>query len=103
MSTTSLSAVKDYLRVDHTLDDSSIQKLVDAAEAYIRSLCVPYVDEGGDESALPDELETAVMILASHWYENRALMSEKQAVELPFSVSALIANFRDWEGAADDT
>lgn len=83
-----LFTIKDYLRVDHELDDISIAGLMEAAEAYVLSLC-------RDFDTMPPEIRQAILILVSHWYDNRGLVTSDRQQEIPFAVSALIANHRE--------
>ena len=96
-ATIALSEAKDYLRIDHDEDDAQVQSILDAAESYIRSLCKPYLNESEQWDTLPPELKQAVLILTSHLFENRGVTGRPGVFgELPFSVTALIANHRDW-------
>ncbi len=102
-ATVDLTLVKEYLRIDHNNEDNSLQKLLDAAETYIRGLCVEYVDTDGAWDTLPDDLQTAVLLLTAHFYDHRTVFVSKQSVsELPFSISALIASYREYEGTDDE-
>lgn len=48
---------------------------------------------GGPED-VPPALRQAILLLIGHWYRNREAVTEGAAVELPFSVSVLVAPFR---------
>ena len=98
MSTVSLETCKEYLRIDHDLDETSLQLLLDAAENHVRALCIPFKNaETGALTALPEQLQAATLLLTAHWYDNRGVMNEGRrgsGVELPYSVSSLLASFR---------
>lgn len=51
-----------------------------------------------DAEAVPQDLKQSLILLAAHWYENREPIAQGQmgTQELPFAVSALIANHREW-------
>ncbi len=85
-----------YLRIDHDEDDILLSDLLTAASAHILGLCKP-VEEDED---IPAPVEMAIKIMAAHLYENR-LPTGQYIGEIPFSVSALIAPYRDWEEATD--
>jgi len=77
--------------------DNSLQLLLDSAEGYVRSLCIPFVDSDGDPDTLPEQLQAAVLLLCCHWYDRRGVVSDRgqaHQTELPYSVSALLASFR---------
>lgn len=97
MSTITLLRAKEYIRVDHSYENHLIQALLDGAETYVRSLCVDYLTEGGEWDDLPNDLQLAVLLLVSHFYDNRGAVADRAGHEIPFSVSALIANYRDYD------
>jgi uncharacterized phage protein (predicted DNA packaging) len=93
-----LADVKSYLRIDHTDDDTMLADLLEAASDYITSLVVT----PGEGEEQPTPVDMAVKIMTAHLYENRLPSGSKFTGELPYSVSALIASYRDWDGD-DDT
>ena len=96
VTTIDLAEAKKYFRVDHDDDDITINFLLDAAEGHLREICKPYVDEEGNRDTLPVGLQQAVMLLASHWYDNRGIIGRKGFVnELPHAIDALIACHRE--------
>ncbi len=88
-----VSDVKSYLRIDHTEDDAMLADLLAAAEEYITGLCM-------DLTPVPTPVEQAIKILTCHFYDNRLPSGSKFTGELPFSVSALTAPYRDFEEEA---
>jgi uncharacterized phage protein (predicted DNA packaging) len=96
MPSVSLETVKQYMRVDHEFDDALIGLMISAAEEQIRELIKPIEDEYGDPDELPDKLKMAVMVLVAHAYDQRAVVNVGRGTvqELPWAVSALIANHR---------
>ena len=91
--TVTVSDVKEYLRIDHTDEDAMLGDLLDAAYEYISSLCVNF-------TPTPTPVEMAIKIMVCHFYDNRLPSGSKYTGELPFSVSALIAPYRDFEQEA---
>jgi uncharacterized phage protein (predicted DNA packaging) len=89
-----ISDVKAYLRIDHTEDDAMLGDLLDAATEHIESLCM-------DLTPVPAPVEMATKILCAHFYDNRLPSGTRYTAELPFSVSALISPYRNWEGTDD--
>lgn len=52
---------------------------------------------GETTDAVPEALRLAILLLTSHWYENREPVNIGNIVnELPFGVEALISNYRAW-------
>lgn len=77
--------VAEYLRVED--DDTTLEPLVSAAKQYIRQSTGIHFD-GQNEV-----YETAIKMLAAHWYENRGVLSAN-AMEIPFSVESLINHIK---------
>ena len=102
-TTIDLVEAKAYLRVDHDEDNNNIMFLLSAAEKYIRDLCKPFVDAEGVNVNLPVDLQQAVLLLCSHWYDNRGVLGKSGFLsEVPYAVSCLVANHRDWPGGTDE-
>lgn len=88
----SLADIKVYLRVDWDSEDDLISHLQSAAETYVLSLCRDFTAEG-----VPEPVQQAIMLLAAHFYENRQTLREGKSIsEIPFTVSALISNYREY-------
>lgn len=66
-----LDFVKQYLRVDHDLDDIEIMVALRSAIAYVKK----YI-KAEDEEQLGDDLVMPVLVLVSHFYESKSLMSK---------------------------
>lgn len=82
-----LSELKNYLRIDHDLDNTLLETLKNVAEKYIYGAIE--IETTDDE-----RFDYAVTLLVSHWYENRITTSEKAIEEIPFGVTALIHQLR---------
>lgn len=64
---------------------------------YLRpdAMSVTFVAGYGDAATdVPEPIRQAIMLLAAHWYKNRAATSDAPMSELPFAVSSLIAPYR---------
>lgn len=59
------------------------------------AVSVTYVS-GSEASDAPAAIKAAIMLLVSHWNENREAVSENAMTELPMAVNALIAPYRVW-------
>lgn len=83
------------------------QRMLDGATAHVGRLLGFAIDDATQfPDGTPADLEQAVLLLAAHWYENReaALISNAaQAIELPFGVQQIVAEYRNYTfGAVDD-
>ncbi|WOZ56195.1 head tail connector [Brochothrix phage BtpYZU02] len=82
--------LKNYLRIDHTIDDSLLEMLKETAKAYILgTLEVTEIDD--------KRFEYAICLLVSHWYEFRRATSESALNDIPFGVIPLIQQLRGVE------
>lgn len=82
-----ISELKNYLRIDHAIDDALLGMLKKTAEKYVL---------GAIEVTTPtdERFDYAVCLLVSHWYQNRIGTSEKALDDIPFGVTALIQQLR---------
>lgn len=64
------------------------------------ALTITFIAGYGAAAAVPVEVKHAILMLVSHWYEQRVAVSEKLMREVPFSVSSLVGlHKRGWIGA----
>lgn len=89
-----LKELKNYLRIDHDLDDGLLDMLLPVAEKFVLSSIE--VTETKDE-----RFDYAVTLLVAHWYENRISTTEKALDEIPFGVTALIHQLRGLDRGTD--
>jgi hypothetical protein len=76
------------------------QRMLDGASAHIGNLLGFAVDDA-DQSpdGTPADLETAILMLAAYWYDNREtgfISTAAQAIEVPFSVWAIVNEHRNY-------
>ncbi len=95
-----LDLLKQHLNVDYDTDDGLLETYLMNASKHIESQ-LGYALDDTDEwpGGPPADLDQAVLMLAAHWYENReATMvgTAAAAMELPFAVSAIVANYRTY-------
>lgn len=89
-----LAELKNYLRVDHDLDDHLLENLKATAEMYIK---------GAIEVSSTDDkrFDYAVTLLVTSWYENRTGTTNKALQEIPFGVTSLIQQLRGLPNGAN--
>lgn len=83
--TLTLEFVKQYLRVDHDLDDLEIQVAMKSAVSYVKK----YI-KLADGEPLDYELIMPILTLISHFYENKSLMGKPNE-----RIDALISSILD--------
>lgn len=95
-----LDEVKNYLRIDFSEDDTFLSTLIVAARNYCESyLNRPLLSADMTEETtweIPETIKLAMLILISHWYENRMPIISNMSVnnEISFSVTALLFQHR---------
>lgn len=67
-----LNEIKEYLRVDSDLEDTTISSILFAAKSYIKN------GTGLTENMIQDDellelYKLCIKLLVNHWYENRAI------------------------------
>jgi len=61
-----IESVKEYLRIDGSRDDKMLQLLIDSAKEYLDNSGVKE-----DQHKASDQYKLAIIMLVTHWYENR--------------------------------
>lgn len=98
-----MSVTVDQLRahsnITGTADDALLAAKLAAAQDHIeRMLGYTIADRygGEDQDPIPPSVDQAVLMLAAHWYEQRETAIEGSLSDLPFGVSDIVRNLRDW-------
>lgn len=82
-----LAEIKNYLRIDHSLDDVLIDTFKNAAESYIYSSI--------EKQEVDDKrFDLAVLLLIGHFYNNRSATTNENIQNLPLGVTSLIHQLR---------
>ncbi|MDD6379876.1 MAG: head-tail connector protein [Prevotella sp.] len=96
-----LEMFKRHIHADDVdCDDDMLQFYLDAAEQQVVRRCDCdedrlYVDDGKGGRVLPKELQLAVLLLASHYNDNRADASPVQMHSIPDGVEAIIKGYTE--------
>lgn len=80
-------------------DDPLLQRKLDAAQGHLERILGFRIEDrfgGAGQPAVPPSLREAVCQLAAWWYEQREAAVVETAREIPFGVSELVREFRDW-------
>lgn len=86
--------IKNYLRIDHTLDDDLVNNLYQSAREYVKNaIDVTANIRIFDKYTL---FERAALLLTAHWYENRlaSVQTGGGTTSIPYGVTPLIQQLR---------
>ena len=99
-----LEVIKEYMRIDGPEDDRLLKMLDTAAEAYMINggvLAAPSDFEFLKDGAMEENIGLYVLarlMLISHWYENRIVMtpamSRGSSIPLPIGLDAIMLQLR---------
>lgn len=86
MSELDLYDAKAYLRIDFDLDDLFIELALDSAKSYVCNYCKRPMEDLDDIA----EICMAVLVLTAHFYDNRSLEADTEA--LNYTIGKLLGN-----------
>ena len=85
-----VSEVKAHLRVDHDEEDAYLEGLIAQAQAVAEDYCrVTFPDEA------PEPVRLAVLLMVSHYYENRDNPDKQVYVTMRIAFENLLYPYRD--------
>lgn len=85
-----VSEVKAHLRVDHDEEDAYLEGLIAQAQAVAEDYCrVTFSDEA------PEPVRLAVLLMVSHYYENRDNPDKQVYVTMRIAFENLLYPYRD--------
>ncbi len=109
-----IEEVKKYLRVENNLEDTTITIMLEASKSMILSFLnvdsfeyyLHYYDSNGNiigDREIPKEFTMASLMLCSHWYERRELVTGRyeQGKQLPFGFETILAPHRNYLKGVD--
>lgn len=86
----SLDEVKTHLRIQHDDEDGYIESLIEQAQAAAEYYCrVSFADHA------PEPVRLAVMLMVSHYYENRDNPDKQEYLAMRLAFENLLYPHRD--------
>ena len=86
----SVEEVKSHLRIDHDDEDTYLEGLIAQAQAVAEDYCrVSFPDEA------PEPVRLAVLLMVSHYYENRDNPDKQVYVTMRIAFENLLYPYRD--------
>lgn len=93
--------VKTHLRIEEDDEDAYIEGLIRQAQAAAEDFCRvsfdPYVDEDGTETGAPEPVRLAVLLMVSHYFENRDNSDRAVYGTMRIAFENLLYPYRDVE------
>lgn len=101
-----LDQAKQHLAVTIDDDDALISGQIAAANAHIGQILGFAIDDNTQfPNGTPADLDQAVLMLVGHWYAQREasfVNTAAQAIEVPFAVREICANYRSYSFGCTD-
>ena len=94
---TLLDEFKEYVRVDGDDENQSLSTFLSTAQLVLKNSGVKLPEDYYliiNEEDVYAEHRLAVLVLASHFYENRQISSQNAQNQIPFSVQTLILQLK---------
>lgn len=93
MELITLEEFQGHARIVDDSEDDAAEQIVAAANEYVTGLlCID--DEEPYEP--PADLKQAVLLIASHWWENRDNSFPGNIQDIPLDASEILLNHRGW-------
>lgn len=89
MPAVALADAKSHLRIGYAADDAYITGIIAAAENYVESVGVAFA------TPIQPAVRHAVLLITSHFYNNREAVTAEAVNAMPFGVNALLQPFRE--------
>lgn len=89
-SNISVEFVKKYLRIEHDLDDIELHIYLESAKSYIQNYTSMTIEELDNHK----EVIICVLMLCSHFYENKSLIVDKNTEDSIFN--NILSLHRGW-------
>jgi|SRR5690554_4926350 len=91
-----IDKVKMHARVSHSMEDPLIQDYIDFAKHDVIEAVYDSHDPNLDKEGLGKDpsFQKAVIMLSTYYYEVRVPISDRKAIEMPFSVTHAIQTLR---------
>ena len=83
-----LPMAKEYLRIDGDQDDEMLGLLLNSAKEYMTN--------AGVEEQETDLYKLGIMMLVTHWYENREQVSGTIPHTLSMGLQSIILQLKSW-------
>ena len=98
----SVDEVKTHLRIQHDEEDAYIESLVKQAQAAAEEYCrVSFESEALDpaveQAPIPETVRLAVLLMVSHYYENRDNPEKQVYITMRMAFENLLYPHRDVE------
>ncbi|WP_229720405.1 head-tail connector protein [Oceanobacillus neutriphilus] len=83
-----LKLAKEHLRIDGEQDDTSLALFIDSAKEYLTG--------AGVEEQESQLYKLGILMLVTHWYENRTGVSDDLPQKLTLGLQSIILQLKSW-------
>ena len=95
VSSDALAAIKAHCAIDNDNDDDLLSRQLEAAQLAVTADTA--ADTAVSFDTAPADLQQAMLMLVSHWYENRdSVVVGATAQNVPFGYWDLLKSHRKW-------
>lgn len=93
-----INELKRNLNIEESFtdDDVFLQNILNVADNAVQTYLGTLALTGYTEVSVPIEIHHSVILLASHFYLNRNMVSYAQGFEIPYSFKFLLAPYKDY-------
>ena len=88
--------VKAHLRIQYTEEDSYLESLIKQAQATAEEYC-RVIFESDEQLIAPEPVRLAVLLMVSHYYENRDNPDKQMYLTMRMAFENLLYPYRDVE------
>lgn len=89
--------LKEYLRIDYDYDDNLLTTILYSSKSFVQTYLNKRFQDYKDKNIeIPEEFTIACLSICAHWYENRAIDSERLTKEASYTFAGILDMHRDW-------
>ena len=95
----SIKDMKRQLNIElsYTDDDATLQRYIDIATISVQTYCNDGLSGYTGSTSIPLPVEQSIILLATHFYINRNMVSFGQGTEIPYSFRFLLDPYKNFQ------
>lgn len=99
MEAVTVDELRDHLSFTEDngfIDDAQLALKLNAAQAHVENIIGYRIADVFPDGGCPPALKIAILQLAAWWFEQRETASENSTSEVPFGVSDILREYREY-------